>query len=339
MYSHFEISDHGISIVLGSYNRKNFIRHTIKTIRDELHETIIPYEIIVIDGGSNDGTIPWLTSQKDIITIIQHNRGTWKNIEIPRRSWGYFINLGFKTAKGKYICMLSDDCLVIPGAIKNGYNYFNDILKSGKKVGAVAFYWRDWPIMDEYAVHTHFGIININHGLFLRSALIEVNYADEDSYSFYYGDVDLTYKLMNNGYEIITCKTSFIEHFLHANLKSRVSNLILAQKDRLNFIHKWNNNTTAIANIQWEENESNITLEYKDTHNTIALFYPYSRMIRLSQYSITFFQTLTHLIGEEKIKKSIPVIRNYLNKSNNPIMKKIQFLLYSLNVEEKILKN
>lgn len=339
MYSTLEISEQGVSIVLGSYNRKNFIHHTIQTIRNELQAAIIPYEIIVIDGGSTDGTLSWLTTQKDIITIIQHNRGTWNNKEIPRRSWGYFINLGFKIAKGKYICMLSDDCLVIPGAIQNGITFFNEELKFREKVGAVAFYWRDWPLMEEYIVKKHFGIININHGLFLRKAIIDVDFADEDNYSFYYGDVDLTYKLMNQGYQILTCKSSFIEHFLHANLKTRVSNLKVAEQDKLNFIQKWNNKNTTITDIQWDKEESNMTLIYKDPTNTVRLFYPYSRMIRLSQYSIGIIKILIHYIGEDKIEQIVPSVRNYLDGTNNPIMKKIQFLLYSLHFEDKLLKN
>lgn len=338
MYSHSELSDNGISVVLGSYNRKKFLIYTIQTIRDEFLHSYIPCEIIVIDGGSTDGTIPWLTKQKDIITIIQHNHGTWKKKVIPRRSWGYFINLGFKSAKGKFICMLSDDCLVIPGAIKNGYQFFNSNLIAGKKVGAVAFYWRDWPIMDNYAIHTHFGVININHGLFLKSALIDVNYADESTYSFYYGDVDLTYKLMNKGYEVLTCKSSFVEHFLHANLKTRVSNFKQSEQDKRNFIRKWNSKNNVIGDIRWEEEESLITLQYQDSTHTIKFFYPYSRMIRLSQNLIGVIQVIVHYIGEEKLGKIIPIIRTYLDKTNNPMMKKVQFLLYSLKIEDKLLQ-
>ena len=90
-----------ISVVIATYNRYHFLRHAIFSVRKEL--TCIPHEIIVIDGGSTDGTLKWLPFQKDIISIIQNNRGTWKGSHIERRSWGYFINLGFKCAQGKYL--------------------------------------------------------------------------------------------------------------------------------------------------------------------------------------------------------------------------------------------
>src|SRR6185436_10989518 len=121
---------------------------TVGTVRQELADS--PHELIVVDGGSDDGTIDWLTEQKDIISIVQHNRGKWDGKQIERKSWGYFMNLGFRAASAKYICMLSDDCLVIPGAIKNGLKVFDKKLKAGTKAGAVAFYWRNWPEQDKY---------------------------------------------------------------------------------------------------------------------------------------------------------------------------------------------
>ncbi|UCF03833.1 MAG: glycosyltransferase, partial [Deltaproteobacteria bacterium] len=61
-----------VSVVLGSYNRKRFLKAAIQSIRN--NEILVPYEIIVVDGGSTDGSLSWLSKQKDIITILQHNR-------------------------------------------------------------------------------------------------------------------------------------------------------------------------------------------------------------------------------------------------------------------------
>lgn len=107
-----------VSVVMGTYNRYEFLRRTIDTVREELKN--LTHEIIVVDGGSNDETTPWLLEQKDVISIIQHNRGDWLGKPVERKSWGYFMNLGFKAGSAKYVCMVSDDCLIIPGAILNG---------------------------------------------------------------------------------------------------------------------------------------------------------------------------------------------------------------------------
>jgi glycosyltransferase involved in cell wall biosynthesis len=86
-----------VSVVLGTYNRLSFLKSTIASIRASQFDQ--PYEIIVVDGGSTDGTLDWLVSQRDIITIVQHNRETIGETSRRKRNWGYFMNLGFNAPR------------------------------------------------------------------------------------------------------------------------------------------------------------------------------------------------------------------------------------------------
>lgn len=229
--------DKVISVVLATLERKAFLAETIRTIREELRN--VPHEIIVVDGGSADGTIEWLGQQKDIITIVQHNRGEWEGKRVPKRPWGYFINLGFKCASGKYVCMLSDDCLVCPGAIQNGVRFFEEQLAAGRKVGAVAFFFRDWPLRMKYAVANNLDQLYVNHGLYLRDALIEVGYANEDDYRFYYADTDLVLKMAHAGYECLPCRESFIEHYIDEEEILRMENNTVIPQDLETLLRLW----------------------------------------------------------------------------------------------------
>lgn len=227
-----------VSVVLGSYNRLSFIKLTIQTIRQELHNTA--HEIIVIDGGSSDGTMQWLLEQKDIITMVQHNRGTWQGKKIVRRSWGYFMNLGFKGAQGKYVCMLSDDSLVIPGAIVNGIGHAESLIEQGTNIGGVAFYFREWSRDNKYHVGcTLSKKMYVNHGLYLNKALADVNYIDEDNFFFYNADGDLCLKMWQKGYAIVDSPHSYIEHYPHANLSVRKTNYQKHEQDNKNYFAKW----------------------------------------------------------------------------------------------------
>jgi len=227
-----------VSVVIGSYNRLEFLKATIETVRADI--TKIRHEIIIVDGGSNDGSIEWLIAQKDIITILQHNRGEWNGQPIERQSWGYFMNLGFRAASGKYICMLSDDCLVIPGAIKNGITKFNSQLKSGKKVGALAFYWRNWPEQKKYWIGTTYNdTTHVNHGMYLKKALEAINYIDAQAYFFYHADSDICLRLMKAGYTISDSPSSFIEHYSDANAAVRATNMERQQQDWATYLNRW----------------------------------------------------------------------------------------------------
>jgi GT2 family glycosyltransferase len=229
-----------VSVVSGTYNRLPFLKATVEGIRRELADT--PHEIIVVDGGSTDGTLNWLPRQKDIITIVQHNRGAWNGRPLRRRSWGYFMNLGFKCSQGKYILMVSDDCLLVPGSAANGIKLFDSLLSSGRRVGAVAFYWRNWPEQRDYWVGTTLGgKLFVNHGIFLREAVANIGWIDEERYRFYYADGDLGLRLWAQGYEVVDCADAYVEHFSHASPEVRTGNLAGERQDWAAYLDRWRN--------------------------------------------------------------------------------------------------
>lgn len=257
-----------VSIVVGSYNRLAFLQAALDSVRD--NGVDFPYEIIVVDGGSTDGTLEYLIEQKDVITVIQHNRGEFRGRKIERRSWGYFMNLGFKAAQGKYVLMISDDSLLIPGAIKNGVDEFENGLSSGRNLGALAFYWRNWPEQNQYWVGiTLGGKMFVNHGLYLRTALEKAGWIDEENYKFYHADGDLCLKLWHNGYEVAACSRSFVEHFTHANVEVRQENLISQQNDWKTYLNRW-------TDIYYDPKLDNaggwLYMDYHDETNTSRLF-------------------------------------------------------------------
>lgn len=246
-----------LSVVLGSYNRLSLLTRALASIRADAAD--FNYEIIVVDGGSSDGSVDWLVSQKDILTILQHNRGEFGGKPIERRSWGYFMNLAFKAAQGEWVLMLSDDCLLLPGAIAHSMADAARYRQAGQRIGAIAYQFRNWPQEERYYVQkTIGGKLTVNHGLFLNQALREVGYANEEDYAFYKADGDLNLKIWAAGYEIVAAEQSFVEHYLDHAEVVRVENNAVMDRDRAAFHRLW-------PELVVGETPSRIYSEYRDT--------------------------------------------------------------------------
>jgi GT2 family glycosyltransferase len=227
-----------VSVVLGTYNRLAFLKATIASVRASQIDA--PYEIIVVDGGSTDGTIDWLTKQRDIISIVQHNREMSEGKARRKRSWGYFMNLGFKCAEGRYICLISDDSVVHPDTLANGVRRFEREVAAGRHLGAVAFYWRSWPEEKTYRVSSTLGNKTmVNHGLFLREAVERVGWIDDRRYDFYCADGDLALKIWHAGYEIVACSDALLEHFERVDPTIRQQNLTGLNTDWASYLDRW----------------------------------------------------------------------------------------------------
>jgi len=228
--------DLDISIVLGSKNRKELLKATIDSIRNNGFQGKM--EIIVIDGGSTDGTCNWLAKQKDIFTILQPNFKIVDSVGISvlGHSWGEFMNIGFKYAKAPWIVMVSDDLILAKGALQKGYDELIKKVSQGNKIGGGAFFFREYPR------HSYFrvgllprDIITINHGFYNKKALEDVNYIEEHDYNFYCADGDLILRMDEKGWTVIALEDCYANHLVHKPKLGKVKHSASTLRDISNF--------------------------------------------------------------------------------------------------------
>jgi len=238
-----------ISVVLGSKNRKNLLKSTINSIRENGFDGYV--EIIVVDGGSTDGTCNWLAKQKDILTIIQPNYKIIdkEGISVLKHSWGTFMNIAFKYASSDWIVMVSDDLILAKGGLQKGYDELTKRQENGEKLGGGAFYFREYPRHSYYRVGMLPGNnIMINHGFFWKPALKDINYIDEKEYNFYCADGDLVMRLNVSGWKTIALENSFANHLVHKpNFnKEKYSRSTIRDINYFNSKYQFSQNTTEL---------------------------------------------------------------------------------------------
>src|SRR4051812_22400510 len=87
-----------LSLVSGTYNRLAPLRQMVESARRYLHRGLA-YEIVIVDGGSTDGTQTWCRAQPDV-RLIEH--GALKG------AIAAFCDGAF-AARGKYVLLANDD--------------------------------------------------------------------------------------------------------------------------------------------------------------------------------------------------------------------------------------
>lgn len=122
-----------VSVVVPSFNQAGFIARTLQSIIDQDYPAL---EIIVIDGGSTDGSV-------DVIRNFEKHLAYW--VSEPDRGQTHAINKGMARANGELRAYLNSDDVYLPGALH-----------------AVSDAWRSQPGAD--LIHGRCAIIDAEDG-------------------------------------------------------------------------------------------------------------------------------------------------------------------------------
>ena len=109
-----ELADLKISVIVPTFNREKTIKRCLDSV---VNQTMPPFEIIVVDDGSVDGTIKILDEYPcRYLRIIRQNH---KGAQAAR-------NLGIINAKGSYIAFLDSDDEWLPYMLEKAAEYISE---------------------------------------------------------------------------------------------------------------------------------------------------------------------------------------------------------------------
>ena len=214
-----------LSICIPTYNRLPHLKTTLKTIRDSIGD--YPYEIIIADGGSTDGTIEYLKNQDDVVLIEQGKlTGSIKA-----------FNECFKKTKYEYVFWASDDFIVFSKVLIKCCN----LMDRHPDIGMVS------PKIIESA-RSNFPNIGIFKNrlllskthIFRSDVLKKINFLDE-RFKTYYVDVDSHLSVLNLGYTTIFSRETCVVHTrIHDETRElNVSDDTTFQKESKYYKQKW----------------------------------------------------------------------------------------------------
>ncbi|MEK7078924.1 MAG: glycosyltransferase family 2 protein [Patescibacteria group bacterium] len=264
------------SIIILNYNGERFIKKTLESIL-ALDYPKSDYEIIVVDNASKDkskkiienyidsGSGPGMTNPGNVIPAKAGIQAKITTIFL-KNNLGFSggNNSGIKTAKGKYILLLNNDCVVDKNWLKelvavaekdksifavNSKIYLgntNKIQNAGirifpngyaQDIGAIP----NNKIQDyeedsgQYDIEKEIPAACGAAVLYRKSILDKIGFLDE-SFFLYYEDVEISERAKKHGYKIIYAPNAVVHH-LHAASSGEWSPFFIYHSEKGRLLH------------------------------------------------------------------------------------------------------
>ena len=192
-----------ISIITGTLNRLRFLPAIIENTVNS-HPNI---ELVLVDGGSNDGTQEW---------VKKLNHPQIRFIEVGQRStYPHFMNIAIEAASHEFICQWNDDVILLDD--------WDDVFASLDDSKVYPFAWahiREDPLVVHTQRHKHRDIeyswmlyderrlvsneFCLNYGIYHRSVFEEIGMYDTD-FEFFFADGEMSHRAWWFGFKIKVC--------------------------------------------------------------------------------------------------------------------------------------
>lgn len=234
------------SVIIPCWNGLAYTRQCLAALA---RWTDRPYEAIVVDNGSTDGTGAFLRGLRDPRLRVVSN--------VRNRGFARAINQGLAAARGRWVVWLNNDVVVTPGWLGR----LVDCARRHPRVGAVgprtnsinglqradlgSYTLKSLPLAAEAWGLKHAGQARSIHRLtgfcllHPREAVAAVGGLDERFGLGCYEDFDFCLRLVQAGRELLLAEDVFVHH--HGN-KSFTENRVSSRHVEMNrriFIDKW----------------------------------------------------------------------------------------------------
>ncbi|QHT62613.1 glycosyltransferase family 2 protein [Paenibacillus lycopersici] len=236
------------SIIIPTYNGLPLLQNAVAAIRLYTDPVQTPYEIIVVDNGSEDGTAAWCVREGVTCVSSAYNAG------FPKA-----CNKGMRAANGDYFLLLNNDVTVsfgwlrglrqaLDGSAGVGIvgpvtNYASGRQQVEHSFGSMADFHRAAADVFAHEAQSWEPILRLVGFcmLFPRALYERIGELDERFSPGHYEDDDYCFRARMHGYGLLMCRNVFVHHQGSASFKQRSAHEVsqLVERNRALFIAKW----------------------------------------------------------------------------------------------------
>jgi GT2 family glycosyltransferase len=234
------------SIIIPTYNRLDLLQSCIASIRQY---TEIPYEIIVVDNASMDGTAEWCIREKIIFISLPRNVG-----------FPIACNKGLRFSSGDILVLLNNDTIVTANWLSN----MSAALESSSDIGIVGPITNyasgsqqvDYSFENIAEFQRIAAKVNVSDStkwkrverivgiclVFHRGFMEQIGLLDERFSPGHYEDDDFCLRARLHGFSLLVCHDTLIYHEGSASFKLEgiQEQQRLVERNYRMFMDKWN---------------------------------------------------------------------------------------------------
>ena len=217
------------SVVIPTYNRLPILAKSLRALEKQQlapHSAVEDYEIVVVDDGSTDGTLPWLEAHREELPHVT----VW---EQNHQGAGIARNLGVEKAQGETIIFIDSDLVVTENFLQS---HADSLIQGQKQLGndQLFTYGRvvntcnfDEPTSEPYKI-TDFSAAYFATGnvAIARKWLIEAGLFDTQFQLYGWEDLELGVRLKKLGLKLIKCPQAVGYHWHPPFNLEQIPNLI-----------------------------------------------------------------------------------------------------------------
>ncbi|NEO71251.1 glycosyltransferase [Moorena sp. SIO3H5] len=207
-----------LSIVIPTYNRLPILKKCLialehQQFRQDKDSQVLDYEVVLVDDGSTDGTLDWLTAHGD---QFPHVRSFAQNHAGPAAA----RNLGVKQALGEIIIFIDSDLVVTEHFLQS---HADALVQAQQRLGCDRLFTYGWvintcnfdePTSEPYKI-TDFSAAYFATGnvAIARKWLLEAGLFDTRFQLYGWEDLELGVRLKQLGLKLIKCPEAVGYHW------------------------------------------------------------------------------------------------------------------------------